>query len=472
MQMTTTVYQRASRLVRGAALGLVASAAMLAGCADLNVPDYNNPSLEDLQTNPTRTSVNTAATGLLIGARANIAGPNAYVSLLGILGRESYNFDGSEPRFVTEMLIGPELSPSGAFGGNLWTLRYRNIRMGTLVLNAVDQVSAFTPAEKEGIRGFAKTIMALDYLLIINTRDLNGAVVDAARPLDDPGPLVGRDAVLAHVSTLLDEARGHLQAAGGSFAFPLSPGFSNFNTPATFLEFNRALKARTEVYRASYSPANRGTHYQAALSALSNSFVSTAAPLSLGAYHSYNTGSGETPNGLVAVTLYAHPSIVQQAQRQPGGALDQRVQSKVTEADRPGSQQGVSSGLKFTVYQSTNSPVPIIRNEELILLRAEARWFTGNKLGAIQDLNFIRQQAGGLAPTGLTVLSPDEAFVTELLRERVYSLLFEGGHRWLDARRFNRLESLPKQQGHVIHPRFPVPEAECLARGVSGDCSA
>ena len=46
------------RTVTLAAVLVVASA-----CSDLLVPDYNNPSLEDLQTNPTPTKIAQAAQG-------------------------------------------------------------------------------------------------------------------------------------------------------------------------------------------------------------------------------------------------------------------------------------------------------------------------------------------------------------------------------------------------------------------------
>ena len=35
------------------------------------------------------------------------------------------------------------------------------------------------------------------------------------------------------------------------------------------------------------------------------------------------------------------------------------------------------------------APIPIIKNEELILLRAEANIGLGNRAAAIQDLNFM-----------------------------------------------------------------------------------
>ena len=459
MSMTKHAFARRKlALLRRTALSAFFGAALIVGCDDLTVPDYNNPSIEDLQENPTRAGVLTAATGLLVGARLNIADPNAYISLLGILGRESYNFDNAEPRFVTELLIGP-LTPGGAFGGNLWTLRYRNIRNANILLNALDQVPGLSDQERNAISGFAKTIQALDYLLVINTRDANGAVLDVDQPLSAPLPdLEPKEAVFARIQQLLNEAQGELQAAGSSFPFPLPTGFGEFNTPSTFLTFNRALEARVDVYREDYSSA---------LEALDASFLDTDLPFDFGAYYNFGSGSGETSNNLSSATIRAHPSVLANAQRQPDGELDERAQEKIMEVT-PRSQLGLSSDLGFTIYPNSDSPVPIITNEELILLRSEARWFTGDQEGAIADLNLIRQQAGGLAP--IPMPSSTEDYVEALLYERAYSLLFEG-HRWIDLRRFGRLDELPLDQPNfTVQERFPVPEAECLARDLPEDC--
>ena len=48
-----------------------------------------------------------------------------------------------------------------------------------------------------------------------------------------------------------------------------------------------------------------------------------------------------------------------------------------------------------------------------------------------------------------------------LIKERRYSLFVEGGHRWIDARRFNRLGSLPIDRTGDAPPTSlprPVPE--------------
>jgi hypothetical protein len=444
---------RALRFVPLAAAVVFASACSM----DLVIPDYNNPSIEDLTGNPTPTKIATAAQGLLIGTRVQQAEQNGYVSLLGILGRESYNFDPADPRFVTEMLIGPLDPGSPAFGANLFAFPYRNIRNANILLGAVDAVAGLTTAQKEAVKGFAKTIEALDYLYIINTRDDLGAPLDVnISATDAPAPFVSKTEIFNNIVRLLDEGLAHLQAGGGAFPFTLSPGFAGFDTPATFAQLNRALKARVEVYR---------TGYAAALSALGQSFISTSAPLTLGAYHSYSTGSGDIQNRLFDPTgraILAHPALVTDAQTQPSGAPDARLTAKVG-AITPRTVQGVTAGNVFTIYTSNTAGIPIIRNEELILLRSEARWFTGDKAGAMADLNFIRTTSGGLAP--IATPATDAAFRTALLYERRYSLMFEGGHRWIDMRRVGLLSSLPKAlPTHTVASRFPFPEGECLAR--------
>ena len=438
--------------------GAIATLLFVSACKDLIVPDYNNTSIDDLTSSPTPTKITQAAQGLLVGTRVGIGEQNGYVSLLGILGRESYNFDPADPRFITEMLIGPLDGGSPAFGGNLFAAPYRNIRNANLLLGAVDKVVGLSASQKSAVQGFAKTIQALDFLNVINTRDDLGAPLDVnIGPTDDPAPIVSKAAIFTAISTLLDDGLTALNAGGTAFPFALSPGFSSFATPAEFAKFNRALKARVEAYRGNYG---------AVLTALSGSFLDTNAPITLGAYHSYSTGSGDTPNALFDPTgraILAHPSIVTDAEKKPDGTLDARALAKVTKLPDVHTVQGISTDLVFTIYNSNTAPIPIIRNEELILLRAEARYFTSDVAGALTDINLIRTTSGGLAPRGPFTSSAD--FVTELLKQRRYSLLFEGGHRWIDTRRFGLLSTLPKAlPTHNIFSRFPFPEAECLAR--------
>ena len=270
---------------------LAATLAAAPGC-DLDVPDLNNPGIDELAENPTAPAVIAAATGLLIGNRRNHAAANGYVAQLGILGREAYNFDQADPRFVGELLQG-SLNRGSPFGGNFWQLPYANIRLANTILTAVDKVPDFSTEEKSGIRGFTKTIMALDLLEVITTRDDVGAVIDTDNPVGgELGAIADKPAVLAEIARLLGDGAMDLAAGGDEFVFPLSNGFAGFDTPETFREFNRGIRARVAAYQENYATV---------LTALGESFIDdmpmSIADLEAGAYYSYSTASGDAITG-------------------------------------------------------------------------------------------------------------------------------------------------------------------------------
>jgi len=440
-------------------VALIASLCIAAACSEITVPNYNNPSLEQLTTNPTSGTVNTAVVGMTINLRGRVG---TEASSLGILGKESYNLDQAEPRNVLSFLQGP-IEPGGFVQDLGWTDGYRNVRQGATILEAVDKVTDFTTAQKEGIRGFVNTVMAMELLTQVRIRDTVGIMVDiSADPAAPLGPIVGKDAALARIVQLFDEAKTHLQAAGTAFVFPLHSGFTGFNTPATFLQINRGMKARAEVYRRQWASA---------LTALGESFIDvssgSAATLAKGVYHVYSTVSGDAQNPLFDPTptrLYVHPSVLSGAQARANGQPDLRLTSKTAPGTTRVVQQ-VQGTSKFTNYTSLTASVPILKNEELILLRAEARYQSGDAAGALADINFIRVNSGGLAP--LTGFANSTAFVDELLYNRLYSLLFEGGHRWVDARRYGRLGQLPRINTALNEKTFPYvmfPQDECNQR--------
>src|SRR5207248_6922485 len=137
-------------------------------------------------------------------------------------------------------------------------------------------------------------------------------------------------------------------------------------------------------------------NFASALTALSQSFLDPAAQLTLGVYHAYGTGPGDLANGLTSQNMFAHPSIIQDAE--PG---DRRVNAKIRPVGER-SLQGATSSIAFSMYQTDDAPVAIIRNEELILLRAEANIGLGNIQAAADDINFIRVTSGGLPTRTIT----------------------------------------------------------------------
>ena len=460
------------RARRALVVPVAAGALWAAGCGDISIPDYNRPAIDDLANNPNATLINAAAVGLVGSSRQDAAN---YVRYTGILGREAYYLDANENRYVTQLVDG-DLDPSSFAGGGLWTNRYGSIRLGNTILHALDNLPAnqLSDAQQEGVRGWTQTFKGHDFTIIGNTRLLAPTAVDI-EPTADPAPLQSRAQVYAYAKALLDSGLVNLNAAGTAFSFNATPGFTQygFGTPAGMKQVNRALRARVDLLTGNYASV---------LANLAQSFITTPANGTLetmhrGVYYPFGTGSGDLVNALTSAAPQAADTLLRtQAQRQVAGdTLDARYVRKVRfrAGGATRSQLGIQTNLIFSLYNQQPffgsggqaSPIPIIRNEELILMRAEARWATGDLPGAIADLNYVRTISGNLAPrTDLT----NDNFREALLYERRYSLLYEGGWRWLDLRRFgllDRLDNYPRQ-GDYSPEAFPLPFAECLARGV------
>jgi hypothetical protein len=247
-----------------------------------------------------------------------------------------------------------------------------------------------------------------------------------------------------------------------------------------------ALDAKANVLRAT---AGCGSAcYAKAITALNSSFVdeSGSATLPNGVYFDFSNAPNDQSNDLSeplnGVRYFADSAILYNRVQRNGSTADARLTSKtaIATADAPQSIPGVdiTGTLKFTRYftgaqPDPSHPIPIIKNEELILLRAEAEWFTSAKAQAVTDLNYVRTSSGGLAPVaGLDQSSGDAAFIDALLYDREFSLLWEQGTTWIDARRFNRLNSIPIGVTNGSVPTLmPIPSAECNARALGGNCN-
>jgi hypothetical protein len=466
----------------GAALLLVAT---VAACSKDQL-DITNPNVitpEGAAADPT--SLQLLATGLLVDLRGlTTAAPMP----LGILGRESYNFTPTEGRNTTGYIIGisvggvQKLDPNG-FATGLWGGGFNTRRDIYNYYKTVDGITTLTAAQKAAARGFAQTIEAYGMLQVIATRDNLGAPVDILESATDLAPFVSRDSVYKWILGTLDAAHTNLLAGGTAFPFTLHSGFAGFNTPATYAQFNRALKARAAAY---YATSGGGaTAWAAALTALQGSFLNAAATtraqFDVGVYQIFATATGDATNGLSSATsstFYGHMSFQTDAQLKADGTRDNRYLAKVRlgmparsglqTADGPVS---ATSTIGYAIWPTSTSPMATIRNEELILLRAEARLATGDKAGAIADLNQVRINSGGLPASTLTAASPDADILTGILYEKRYSLAMEG-MRWIDMRRYGRLAQLPLDittgpNKNFVASYMPIPQGECNARALS-----
>lgn len=476
MRPVLTAFARRGVLAAALAGGL------LSGCGDFNITDPNNPTLSDLTNNPTKAKLSVAATGLFIAARLDMT---QIIWRFGSMGREGANLANNNQPDWQEPFFGP-LNPS-EFGSEDWFNEYAAIRSINVFLNATPRAPDLNAQDRAGAIGLGRTLRALELFYVIESRGALGAPVDVDRPVSAvPAPFVSEDSVYGYILGELDAAKDSLNAAGGSFFFPIPTGFSGFNTPATFLQFNRALAARAWVFRATATASCGATCYNNALTALSGSFVSnSAADFGKGVYFDFSTRAGDVGNELSeplnGTTYFALNYTVDDAQLQLSGQPDQRVLNKLSFVNP--ADTGLTNPVpnfavnrKFTVYFTAGEPdqsasIPIIRDEELVLLRAEANIGLNNLAAAITDLDLVRVGAGGLQPTTLTAASPPSAFIDELLYNRRYSLLWEQGVRWVDARRYNRLNTIETAvPAGDVPTRMPIPTTECSARGLGSSC--
>lgn len=455
-------------------VGALSLAALsLTACSQdtLEITNPNTPTVAGASADPQ--ALQLLATGLLRQNRNSRAG---FITETGRFGREAYVYTPQEGRNTSAYLIGisgqNRLDPAG-FAVGSWGGPYGNLRDVFNFKNTVNG-STLTAEQKRAALGFAKTIEGMELLTVISTRDTIGAVVQINQDATDLAPFVTRDSVYRYILATLDEAAADLSAGGSAFPFSLHAGFAGFSTPATFRQFNRAMAARAAAYHATAGGGSAA--WTRARTALDASFINvnatTAAAYNVGVYFPY-AAAPDVTNPLAAATntdLYAHMSIEADAPLKGDGTRDNRFLAKIGPRPQRGAPAGlgVPSSLGFQVYPAITSPIPLIRNEELLLLRAEILLATGDKAGALAMINNIRVNSGGLAPTTLTTASPDADVITEILLQKRYSLLLEG-HRWIDMRRYGRLNQLPLDISTGVNAHFvarvqPLPQAECLVR--------
>lgn len=423
---------------------------LITGCTqDFNVTDPNSPTPETATLQP-----------LMTGTLANwrYLESNEFI---GIMGREIYTNATDDPRILNQPMSGT--IDYGAFVCTRpWNSMYYTVANAR---NLVEFAQKLPAAEKAGVEGVAKTIMAYELLRLSNLWYENGIKIEFRLTRD--APVIKRADNLKEVVRYLDEANTALKSAGASFSFKLGAGFAGYDTPANFAKVNRALRARVAAYQGDYA---------ACLTALGESFISagsTPADMAKGINHVYSTApgdrapsarSGEGGNpyfqnvSATAVRWWAHSLYVSD---NTDNTVDTRVTQKVVKPTGVGVPFTISGAFRSShvvnLYPAQTTPTSIIRNEELLLLRAEANIMSTspNLKSATDDINLVRKAAG--APDIAALANKDEG-LTRLLYERRYSLFFEG-FRWVDLKRFNRLDELKTERttDKVSTVGWPIP---------------
>lgn len=417
--------------------------AVLSSCEIDNLNNPNGASLEEVVADASISDLNSLVSGTESLMRFDIG---FYYDAVGVVGREYWRFTGSDPRYTADLLGAAPLDNNTFYTTRSFAGRYRAIRSTNILLEAVENSKAdLTEEQRNGYRGFAKTIQAYQLLINLNQQYSNGVRVDVDDP-DNLGPFLSYDESLDFISNLLTEASNDLANAGSSFVFTLSSGFAGFDTPGDFNLFNQALLARVELYKGDYAAAE---------TALNKSFINVDGDLENGVYLFFSTAGGDVINPIsyppgTADALIAHPSFIDALE-----ANDDRA-SKVA-ARSPITLDSLTGSYDVVTYPSKSSWIPIIKNEELILISAEINVHNQNFSEAIDDINAVRT-GHGVAP--YSGPATEEDLIDEILKQRFLSL-YQEGHRWVDMRRLDKLDELPiDRPGDQVWEEFPRPMTE------------
>jgi hypothetical protein len=257
-----------------------------------------------------------------------------------------------------------------------------------------------------------------------------------ASPPTTPAPILCVKDVWQSISAMLDTAEADLDAGTpGPLPVNLPPGFTAAGaagpsgTPGTFASFNRALAgyAKLQYAYATTRVAGGGTRADSAqggaplMSALvsadsavhaSGMYKPTAlAPASAGdfvdptaVYHNFSSTSGDLVNPVTfAVGQTTTVFVLNDVATEIAAGGDLRAAKLIVNSTAPASEAGpaanaeASNGITVGFYQSASSPIPYIRNEELVLIEAAIQLGEGNLANAVASINEIRTQVGGVA---------------------------------------------------------------------------
>lgn len=455
---------------------LAAAALGAVGCKDNPVANpIDQPTVGALSGALTRVTLQQLATGVLAQDRASV---NSFAIMLepAIFARDAYRIDASEPRYVQETL-GGNPDPGSFAGGGGWTGFYTAIRAANTLILALPATanSQFTTAEINATRGFMRTMKALDYWHVIEVHDTVGATiqtddVSAVTPIRCVTP------VLAYIASLLDSANADLTAAGGTTVLPFTmpSGFTAFgrdySVVSNLVKFNRGLKGKVDFYRGLDRTNPQPALFPTAIAELTLALGGAApgavptADFAKGPYYVFIPGGAEaTPNGTADAKVGLNPKVGDSIQ--VGDARASKIVPRTLLAGF-----GLSTSITYSgaVANTANlsAPLGILRDEELVLLRAQAEIEAGQLPQATLDINDVRTNYG------LTAVAPatKAAAINAVLYEKRFSLLFEGAQRLNDLRSYKRLNAqffVQELSTDPYNAALPITRGELNARGLT-----
>jgi hypothetical protein len=438
-------------------LGLVAAAALLAGCDDpLNpTPQQAIPQQEALNTPE---EIRVATNAMYDAFQTCDGGYCRNLLLYPDLYTDNLRFTGT---FTTDREVASRAvkADNGAIAG-IWGAAYDGINRANNLIAAIPTVTALDADEAAVYTAEAHFVRALNYFNLVK---FFGGVPLVTEPEWSITPDVNvprsTDAqIWAFIESELAAAMGGLPSVDDG----VQPG------GRVTREGAQALLARAHLYQREWQLA-----YNHANAVIESGFYALEDDYAA-VFNYQQEGSAEIVLSIPfsvtdsnALAFWFFPSGLGGRR----GIAPSNTGSSLPNAFPAGDERralaiqvtggGTAYGNKYRDVATGTDDVPVIRLAEVILIRAEAAARLGMLAEAIDDVNTIRNRAG-VADLPVDVDTQEEVLLAVLAERRVE--LFYEGHRFFDLKRFIDIPSVAAyMEGLTLTgPKllFPIPQRE------------
>jgi len=388
-------------------------------------------------------------TGILTGLSGGIS------SNLGMYADELVYY-GSD--VVPGLPNANSLEPTSAIVSTYWNESYHQIYCCNAVIEGTEKSSSLTDAEKKKLQGEALFVRGLIHLYLLN---MYGDIPYITGTDYEINRQVGRlpsEKVYENIANDLNKAVGLLpleyisaervrpnRSAAyavlartflyqGKWAEASNAASAVLNNPIYVWEgsLNRIFLKGSTTTIWQFMPKRAGNNADEGASFIFNSGPPSTRALSNSLVNSFENGDLRRTNWIRSIS-------------NPSGAWYHAYKYK--------QNANTGTSVEYSI---------VLRIAEQYLIRSEARAMQGDLIGAKEDLNKIRHNAG-LSDT--PVISADE-IVTAVQKERRSELFCEYGHRFFDLKRIGQLDAVLeaiKPGWDSTDSLWPIPEKELLA---------
>lgn len=420
----------------------------LSGCKKLvNVPAPRSyvSSADIFSSDATAASVLTGIYTTLSSQDISYTGPGSLFLFPALSADELTLFDKSN--LTLQLYYINQLLSDISSGSDMWTTIYPMIYDANAAISGLTNNTALTPAVRDQLLGEAKFLRAFFYFYLANLYGDAVLATGTDYTVNSKLPRVPKTQVYQQVVSDLKSAESLLSAKylDASILQPTSERVRPTSWAAS------ALLARTYLYLQKWDSAEveatkviNNTLFS--LDSVKDVFLANSSesiwqlqPVLTNI--SYNTGEGalfilpdEGPNSSGSYPVYLSSFIISSFEPKDlrrVNWVDSVIAGGVTYYYPYKYKQGLGS-VTTTEYST------VLRLAEQYLIRAEARVEQNKLADGRSDLDAIRTRAGLPATTA----NSQGDFLKAIAQERKVELFTEWGHRWLDLKRTNAVDTV------------------------------